>query len=252
MKILHLDIETSPNVAHVWGLFKQTVSLNQLMDTSYTMCFAAKWHGQDKIIFDSVKKSSEEKMVLRAWKLLNEADVVVHYNGARFDIPTLNKEFLSMGLPPPDPYHQIDLLRTVKGQFKFASNKLDHVVDKLGLGKKTSHAGHTLWVQCMAGDKKAWAKMEEYNKQDVLLLEKLYNKLLPWIKSHPNHALYADTERPVCTNCGSEHVVKKGFEHTKTMSYQRYRCSDCGTPLRGRYTVLDAEKKRNVLTRSGL
>ena len=87
----------------------------------------------------------------------------------------------------------------------------------------------------------------KYNIQDVKLLEDLYNELLPWIKNHPNHALYMDTTRPVCTNCGSYHVVKKGLEHTLTQSYQRYKCKDCGAPLRGRTTVLPKEKREHVL-----
>jgi len=34
MQILLLDIETAPNTAHVWGLWNQNVSLNQLMESS--------------------------------------------------------------------------------------------------------------------------------------------------------------------------------------------------------------------------
>ncbi len=42
----------------------------------------------------------------------------------------------------------------------------------------------------MNKDPAAWKVMEKYNKQDVLLLEKVYDRLLPWIKSHPNHHLF--------------------------------------------------------------
>lgn len=52
MKILMLDIEVSPNTAHVWGLWQQNVSINQLMESSYTLCWAAKWHGTKEVMFE--------------------------------------------------------------------------------------------------------------------------------------------------------------------------------------------------------
>lgn len=252
MKILHIDIETAPNIAHVWGLFKQNVHISQLLDSSYVMCFAAKWHGTKGVEFSSIYNDGEENMLNVAWDLLSEADAVVHYNGTRFDIPTLNKEFIQHGYMPPDPYHQIDLLQVARKQFRFPSNKLDYVAQALGVGKKHAHIGHELWVRCMNNDAAAWKEMEKYNKQDVVLLEEVYNKMLPWIKNHPNHALYTDEERPVCPNCGSHHVTKHGVEHTKTLTYQRYRCSDCSTPIRGRTNILSKEKRSNILVGSKL
>ena len=191
-------------------------------------------------------------MVAQIWELLDEADAVVHYNGARFDIPTLNREFLMLGMTPPSPYHQIDLLRVVRSSFRFLSNKLDYVAQQLGVGGKVQHKGMDMWRECMEGDPISWAKMEEYNVEDVFLLERLYPLLLPWIKNHPNHALYQDNTRPVCPNCGSEHVNKQGIETTKTLHYQRYKCMGCGTNVRGRTGLTDKVQKQFILTQSKL
>ena len=68
--------------------------------------------------------------------------------------------------------------------------------------------------------------MEEYNKNDVTLLEKVYWKLLPWIKGHPNHGLYDGSA--VCPHCASTSLVKRGYYYTSTVKYQRVKCSDCG------------------------
>jgi predicted PolB exonuclease-like 3'-5' exonuclease len=174
LKILLLDIESSPNVAHVWGIWQQNVGINQLMESSYVLCWAAKWLGEEEVMFDSVHVSKPKKMLKKIHDLISEADAVIHYNGTKFDMPTLNKEFLLHDMNPPAPYKQIDLLKQVRSQFRFPSNKLDYVAQRLGLGSKTSHEGHELWVKCMAGDKDAWKRMEEYNIQDVVLLEKLY------------------------------------------------------------------------------
>jgi len=252
VKILLLDIKTSPNKVYTWGLFRQNIAINQIVEPGYTLSWAAKWHGEKKVYFNSLNKSSEEEMLQEIWELINEADVVVHYNGKKFDIPTLNKEFILHGMDLPDSFHQIDVLETIRKRFRFTSNKLDFVAQSLGLGAKTSHKGMELWRDCMDGVQSAWKIMEKYNRNDVILLEKLYNKVLPWIQNHPNHALYTDEERPICTNCGSHKVVKKGTETTLTQIYQRYKCTNCGTPLRGRFTLVDKDKKKTILTQSKL
>ena len=235
MKILLLDIETSPNTAHVWGLWQQNVSINQLMESSYVLCYAAKWLGEEDIYFDSVHQSKPKAMLKGIHELLDSSDAVIHYNGTKFDIPTLNKEFLLTKLLPPSPYKQIDLLRVVRSNFRFPSNKLDYVSQRLGLGKKHAHEGHDLWVKCMNGDKDAWKRMEEYNIQDVVLLESLYDNLLPWIKNAPNRNLYQDTTG--CPTCGSTRLQKRGTAVSTIGSYQRYQCRDCGSWSQGTKSV---------------
>lgn len=245
MKILLLDIETSPNTVHVWGLWQQNVGLPQILASGYVMCWAAKWLGKDDILFDSVERNSSKAMLKNIHELLDEADVVVHYNGTKFDIPTLNKEFLLHGMTPPAPYKQVDLLRVARSQFRFPSNKLDYVAQALKVGKKTKHAGHELWIRCMNKEKKAWEEMEEYNRNDVVILEEVYHKLLPWIKNHPNYSLYLQRDS-LCPNCGSQHNQKRGYYYTNALRYQRYQCTSCGTWFRDKNNNNTVEGYRNV------
>lgn len=229
MKILCIDIETTPNLAHVWGLWQQNVGLNQLLKSSEMMCFAAKWVGDPRMIFYSTHHDGKEAMVAAAWGLLSEADVVMHYNGKRFDIPHLNREFLELGYAPPAPFKQIDLLQVARKQFQFPSNKLAYVSKALHLEGKTEHEGHTLWIKCMAGDEKAWRKMRVYNKQDVRLLEEMYDILKPWIPGHPNAGLYSeDSSLDTCPACGGTNLTPQGFAITSTSRFQRWQCADCG------------------------
>jgi hypothetical protein len=228
LKILLLDIETAPNLVHVWGLWNQNVGINQIMDSGYVMCWAAKWYGSDEIIFDSIFHSGTKAMLRRIYKLLDQADAVIHYNGTKFDIPTLNKEFVINGMKPPTPYKQIDLLRTARGQFRFPSNKLDYIAQTLGIGAKTVHRGHQLWIDCMAKKPEAWEEMEVYNRNDVVILEGVYEILKPWIRNHPNQGLYGE-DPAVCPNCGGSHLHRRGVARTRACVYQRFQCTDCGT-----------------------
>lgn len=233
IKLLTLDLETSPSVAHVWGLWDQTVSLSQLRETTRVISFAAKWYGQPKVIFRSEFHDGRETMILEAHRLLSEADAVIHFNGSKFDIPHLKREFAQAGMPPPAPFQEIDLLKVVKRNFRFLSNKLQHVSTELGLEGKVQHTGHDLWVRCMAGDEKAWGLMRRYNKQDTVLTEELYDRLLPWINSHPHSGLFVDDDNPRCARCGSERLQRRGYAFTNLSKFRRYQCQGCGSWSRG-------------------
>ncbi len=224
----------------MWG---QNISLPQLFEHGKVMCWAAKWKGKKDMHFASM---DESHFLTSIHALLDEADAVCHFNGKRHDIPMLNREFLKAGLAPPSPYKQIDLYSTVKSAFKFPSNKLQHVANELGIGQKIDHEGFQLWVKCLQGDAAAWATMKKYNIQDVKLLEKLYNKLQPWVANHPNYNLYGTTG--VCTNCGSTHVHSRGKYKTQTGIYTRLHCQDCGAWSRTRFTEVAVEERIKLYT----
>lgn len=247
MKVLLLDIETAPHRVYSWGLFKQNIAVNQIEEAGYTLCWAAKWLDKPKVFFSSLYHDNREEMLFDIHALLEEADVVIHYNGSQFDIPTLNQEFLMVGLQPPSPFQQIDLLKTVRKRFNLPSNSLNYLCRYLNVGQKTTHKGMELWTACMAGDKKAWSIMKEYNINDIKLLESAYNIIKPWVVSHPNYNLFSEENNILCPNCGSHEVQKRGVYHTKTYSYQRYHCNECGAWSRGRQTILTPEKRESVL-----
>lgn len=231
MRILAIDIETRPNLGYVWGLWDQNIGLPQLVESKEMMCWAAKWVGQPGVEFRSTHHDGQRQMIERAWELLDDADAVMHYNGRKFDVPHLNREFLRLGLTPPAPFKQIDLMRVVKKEFAFPSNKLAYVSKQLDLEGKVEHEGFDLWIKCMAGDDDAWDRMRKYNEQDVVLLEEAYAKLRPWISSHPSHG--AMTGQDVCPNCGSHNLQSRGLAYLRTGSYPRFICGGCGKWSRG-------------------
>lgn len=229
MRILFIDIETTPNIVDTWGLFDQNVGINQIRHPSKVLSVGYKWKDYKPIHFYHSKTDKDyQDMVTEAWEVLHFADVVVHWNGNKFDIPTLNKEFVTNGLKPPSPSKQVDLCLVSRRTFNFPSHKLAYVSQALGLEGKVKHSGHELWQQCMAGDEKAWKEMEKYNKQDVKLLDDIYDIFLPWIPNHPNVNLYSSDILEGCPSCGSSVVNKEGYRYTQVAKFQRYSCKDCG------------------------
>ena len=229
MRILLIDLETKPHLSYVWGLWDQNIGTHMLVTPGGMICYVAKWLGEPQIFFDSVHHSKPLPMLRKLQKMLDEADVVVHFNGKKFDMPEINKEFVRNEIKPPSPYRQIDLLRTCRSQFRFPSNKLNYVCEALGLGSKVETGGFKLWTDCMAGDEKAWAKMKKYNTMDVKLLEKLYFRLLPWIRNHPNVGIAKHEETCVCPSCGSASLQRRGYSMTNAAKYQRWQCQSCGS-----------------------
>lgn len=233
-RILTLDIETTPNLAWVWGQWGQNISLDQMVDQTRMMCFVAKWYDEDEGMFFGEDTMSREQMVRKAWALLDEADIVVHFNGKTFDMKHLNREFLLLGLTPPRPYREVDLLQVVKRQFRFTSNKLQNIVTQLGIGSKTPHTGFQMWIDCMNGDREAWKLMKKYNLQDVRVTEMLYDYLRPWIPGHPHLGLFEGREW-CCPNCGHKKLKRNGTVKTAVTVYANYVCNKCGKQIRANH-----------------
>lgn len=233
-KVLIYDIETTPNLAYVWGKYQQDVIA---YDSEWHMlCFAYKWLGEKNVhvvALPDFKRYTKDPnndidVIKRLHELFNEADVVIAHNGDSFDQKKSNARFITHGLTPPNPYRQIDTLKVARKYFKFNSNKLDDLGEMLQVGKKMKTGGFDLWLGCMKGDPRAWSRMKMYNKQDVILLEKIYHKVLPWIDSHPAVNLMEDN-MDMCPKCGGGPLVSRGkYKFAKLTKTERYQCENCG------------------------
>ena len=251
MKILLLDVETAPKLAYVWGLWKQNVAAStQLVSDTFLLTWSAKWYGKKKVYGEKLTSGEviledDSRICTMLHELMDEADVVVGHNGDRFDIPTINSRFVLNGMQPPSPYKSIDTLKIAKKHFKFTSNRLDYIGDILGVGRKIDTGGFNLWKRCMHGETKALTEMLKYNKQDVVLLEKVYDKLRPYCSAHPNHNLFSSDS--VCPKCGSKHLQARGTAVTSIGRFQRFQCQDCGGWSRGRQNLREADEMKNTL-----
>ena len=253
-KVLIYDIETAPIMSYVWRLWDQNVGLNQIEQDWHIMSWSAKWLDapEDEVMYMDQRNArnieDDSKILKEIWKLLDEADVVVTQNGKSFDQKRLNARFILNGFQPPSSYKHIDTKILAKKHFGFTSNKLAYMTDKLCTKyKKLSHGkfpGFDLWKECMAGNIEAWNEMEEYNRYDVLSLEELYKKLIPWDNSI-NFNVYHDEEKHVC-KCGSETFSKNGFYYTSAGKYQKYKCKKCGHETRDKINLFSKEKRKSL------
>ena len=250
-KILIFDIETSPIISHVWGLWDNNVGLNQIQTDWHVLSWAAKWMGEKEVFYCDQRGvpdiTDDNDLLDGIWHLLNEADIVVTQNGKAFDIKKLNARFILNGYLPPSEFRHLDTKKMASKYFGFTSNKLEYLTGKLCTKyKKLKHKkfeGHALWVECLKDNPAAWKEMEKYNKHDVLATEELFTHLRPWASDISLHTYEADQEH-VC-DCGCDDFVKNGFYYTTVGKYQKHRCQECGAEYRdGENLLSKAERGR--------
>lgn len=231
-KILFFDIEISPILAYTFSTYKPIISDEQIVKDWYIICWAAKWFDNEEVIYSCV--SSEEaqqwddrRVVAELHKLLSEADVVIGHNAKKFDIKKLNAKALIHSLPPLKPFQIFDTLEAVRKVFGFTKNNLNFLAQIIANDEKIA-TNFALWKDCVAGKEDALNNMLSYCIHDTLLLEMVYHKIKPYVKSHPNLAILQDAVEPCCTICGSYNIEPESFKFTAAHAYPTYRCTDCG------------------------
>lgn len=256
-RIVTIDIETAPLQSYHWGLWDQNIGLNQIGSEWTILSFAAKWLGNDLVIYkdtsghgvDNVR--NDLPLLSDLWSILNDADVVVAQNGKAFDVKKINSRLLMADFEPYSPIKIVDTMLVAKKHFSFTSNKLEWMSDHLTSLKKSDHKmfpGFELWAECLKDNPDAWAEMRKYNCRDTVATEELYLKLRPWVEGHPNVAAYFETDSVACPKCGSLDVQMRGLAYTQSGQYHRYQCKPCGGWARSRYTLNSTSKRRSILS----
>lgn len=235
------DLESSPLLGWAWQMY----DANILREEKCSKIMSIAWKQLDKektyckAICDNKDYQpgdmDDREVVEQAWKVLDKTDVLITQNGISFDERKLNTRFAFYGLGAPSSFQSIDTLKIAKKEFRFESNKLDSLGHYLGVGGKASTGGMSLWFRCMDGDLEAWEIMKSYNKEDVCLLERVYLKLRPFSRTHPNLGYIGGKGEAVCGSCLSKDLVKRGFSFTMTGRKQRYQCKNCQSWTAGKY-----------------
>lgn len=233
-KVLTLDIETSPTMVYTFDMKPKWISPQKIIEPSRVLCFAAKWYDSDNVEFRSDHHHGHEMVIQDAWKMLDDADIVVTFNGVRFDNKHLKREFALAGLPMPRPWKDVDLYREAKKQWAFESAGLNYLAQRFELGSKVEHEGFDLWRLCLAGDDDAWDRMRKYNIHDVVLTEAVYDRMRGWIPNHPHIGVIdAEGEGFLCNQCGGDELTSNGLRRAIIIDYRLYRCTNCGANVQG-------------------
>jgi len=230
-RILLIDFEISPNIGRYYDS-PWEARIIKTEQYQYILSFSYKWLGKKPIYTYALPDFPEWKddktddfgIVKKAWEVMNQADVICAHNLKKFDMKKANTRFIVNHLPPLKQLVMIDTLTIAKNKFGFIGNSLNDLCKQLKIGQKKEKTHSDLWEACLEGDMTAWRHMKEYNRHDVVLLEELYKRFMPWIQPFPR--LRMDNGK--CPKCGSSNFKKNGIKYYKRAWAQRYKCLNCG------------------------
>lgn len=252
-KILIFDLENTPMEGYFWNLWPNNgISTDAITRDWHLLSYAAKWLFSEETFSEvltpkEVEKRDDSRLAKSLWKLLDDCDIAVAFNGVSFDFKRCNTRFLKHGLTPPSYYVPVDPILTAKKTFDIASNKMDYISEFID-GDRKIHTEYSLWIRCLNGEESALEDMETYNKQDVTVLETIYLNFLPWMQGHPNMNVFYSDDVSRCPQCASTDIVFSGKTYpTLTNLYRSYRCSNCGYNGRERKGILSKEKSKTIL-----
>ena len=184
------------------------------------------------------------------FELYEQADAVLAHNSLGFDAKVVNARALYNNFPPMPKVKILDTLALAKKHLKLPSNKLDSIGEFLGLGRKLSTNGISLWRKVQEGDTEAMNRMVTYCEQDVNLLHDIYIRMRAFgsAGSDFNAGLYYNDDLPRCRTCGSTDIEDTGRTTETSMNvFDEVRCNSCGAVHRHRTPKTTKEKRKNLI-----
>lgn len=224
---LIFDIEVSPNIGFFWQTGnKISIGYDSIIEERKIICICYKWEGKKTVYslrWD--KNKCDKKMIKEFIKVADSADELLGHNGDNFDIKWVRTRAVMHGLNFSTNIVSIDTLKEARKSFRFNSNRLDYI-GKVLVGDKKISTDYAMWKDIvLTNDQTQLNKMVKYCKQDVVLLEKVFTKIKPFIKPKSSIAL----EKRECPECGSDRFTSHGIRRTAAGTvYYRGNCTDCG------------------------
>lgn len=234
-RIIVFDFETSPQRGWFWGRMWET-DIIQIDQYETILSVAWKEHGEKQVHviaqsdFKGYKPGvlNDKPLCEFFSKIANEYDILCGHNSDQFDITVLNARLAFHKLPPLAVEKSFDT-KKLAGKLHLPSRKLSEIAAFFGIPGKYEHAGQKMWFECMQGMMKYWRMMKQYDKQDVVITDKILERLLPFSKQ-TNQYVRLDGVNINCSNpvCLSENLKKHHTKRVVNGWKAQYQCNDCG------------------------
>lgn len=164
--------------------------------------------------------------------IISDADVIIGHYSKGFDLPFLNTRFILNGLPPITHKPHVDTyFDMAKRKLSFRSRKLKNLAYALKLPEKKNPMDFPRdWNAVIVKKPGAMRKMVTYNKQDVIVLELVYEKLKAVCVNHPHLGLIAghNKKENSCPYCASFKTKIQSYYTTLRGKQCVRHCNECG------------------------
>ena len=245
LNILYFDLESSLMGTLTFGLWNQNISGNRI--TKHSHLLSNSWAFNDelpqgvRLSPEDVAEGNDLLVVVDTIRAIEKSDLIISFNGKKFDVPLLKTRALLHGLPPIKFPPHLDLMQEAKRNFRFPSNSMQNISLYLGEHGKLATSGRNLWERCYNHSNyddcnEALAQMLEYGLRDIDATRDLHKRLQGWFKSPVNIGLITkeingvntkDNHDLLCPHCSSKDVDKIGSKaYTSVSSFNIYRCGN--------------------------
>lgn len=246
--IVVLDIERTQGKAEIpfWDLNDmkgRRIRPDHVTEWPRTICVAWRRYGQKRVEFVAEwDEGGRDAMLRRVWDVYDEADIVVGHNLAAFDSKTLKAEWAMLGMKPPRPWKTVDTLQIARREFRFESNQLGSLCERLGVPGKVDHYDPECAVRALAGSVPDQRRLRRYNRGDIEASEALFDAMRGWIPSHPFIGTHGDEKR--CNQCSSNDLTLLPTTYRAVvLDYGLFRCNNCGGHIRGGWVARAANTR---------
>lgn len=229
-KRLYYDIETSPNIGLFWRSgYSLNIGPENIIQERAIICISYKWEGEEVNTLTWDSKQSDKSLLKKFSKLLFKATEIVAHNGDKFDVKWVKGRCLYHQIEVPHKLVTIDTCKQARKHFNLNSNKLDYIGQFLGVGQKHDTGGFDLWKRILLEkDKDAMKTMVEYCEQDVILLERVYQKMKNYIDTKMHYGTLHGEHKYTCPECGSSKVRCRNTRTSAMGTIKRQmKCKDC-------------------------
>jgi len=159
-------------------------------DFGIMLSYCIKSHNTDKILFGLIKKhdimsgAMDKHLVKQCIKDMMKFDRLVGFYSGKFDIPFIRTRALANKLEFPTfkALKHTDVYMMAKFKLKLHSNRQESVCRAILGETEKNHIDSKYWLAGLRGDGKSLRYILDHNKRDVRDLEKIYNKLSPYVR----------------------------------------------------------------------
>jgi DNA polymerase III epsilon subunit-like protein len=161
----------------------ETTNLNA--DFGTVLCGVIKPRERKPIIFRAdhenphwhTKRSDDSAVVKAIVQELDQYDIWIIHNGAKFDLPFLRTRLLKFGLQPLSSKKLIDPVLLARNKLRMSYNSLEQIANHMGCNTKTEVRPDEWLKAALDGDRKSMGYIVQHCVEDVLTLEKVATEL---------------------------------------------------------------------------
>jgi len=144
----------------------------------HMICAVVKEYHRRRPCIYIVKGTDDKKLCVKLRNKLEKYDIIVGHYSKKFDVPFLNTRLFLQGEQRKKKQFHLDTCFLSRAKFALNSNRLDMLAKSMELDVQKTGILPRIWNDAALGDDEAIKYVVDHCVKDVLVLEKVYSRML--------------------------------------------------------------------------